>query len=482
MAKVTAYTTDANASWSTAAWSNGIPNAIDDEAQLIGNLTAARSMTIPAASTYTVGKIYAADSTATYFDWSITAGNAATSILNLQTSSGIPTIVSADGGTYSVLLSGTQGLILSGGRSAADTLIISNLNNTLYGPLQFNYAHTSSITGKLTASGSISSTNNFANVSYAGTLGLLGKVSLQNSGLSIRNIDFLGDLDVTSELTTSNGSYVIDSPAAFATSLKISTPISLSAGSSWGATSVAGKTIEYSGLIYGVSPVANAAVGSTLGVNNNIASGSTIFRLTHTANTFTGGPATVITQDGGIDTFDGQAILEYNTIANAGQPSSVGAGTGSFMLAWRTSTYRCIGAGGTSNRQLSAFGAGNGGNYNLENNGTGPTIFNNTTASSFIHWPVLGGTNLDLNEISQPLYFTKPLVKDGAGRWILSGEKRYLPLAAYNAGPKPWLTSTARDLVNSYYSNDFIGVLGGYLRFNSSLDFIIFIYFAPKIE
>jgi fibronectin-binding autotransporter adhesin len=467
------YSTNANGVWNTATWSiPGFPNAIDDEARLDGDITTARQVSIPVNSTYTIGKLLTNDSSEPYTDWNVVGSNALTSILNFQTSSGIPLIQSVDGGNISVRLAGTQGLRLEGGgATAGDTVIISNANNTLYGPLQFEYSSTSSITGKLTASGSISSSNNFAGVAYTGILGLLGKVDLLNPSLNIRNINFLGDLDISSELSSSNGSNLVDNPAAHDTDLKISAPIFLSGTNQWGNATTAGKIIEYSGVISGVSPALNPSSVNTFGMNNNVATGSTIFRLTNPNNTFTGTAAFVLTQNGGNDTFDGQAILEYNTIANAGQPSSVGAGAGSFMMVLRTSTYRCIGSGGTSNRQLAPWSAASpGGNYSLENNGTGPIIFNNTTSSLFGQWPVLGGSNLHLNEISQPLYFTKPLVKDGTGRWVLSGEKRYLPLASYNAGPKPWLTSTGKTLIEAGYANDFISVLGGYLRFTPTTD------------
>jgi hypothetical protein len=469
MAKITTTLQNSSTAWAAAAWDNGIPNAVDDIAQLFGDLTAARTLTIPAATNYTIGSILTNDPGGTFFDWNIAGSSATTSILNFQVSAGVPVIDSVDGGTYSVLLSGNQGLLIQGGSQATDRITISNVNNTLVGPLDFNYSFLTTISGKLTAATRISSNNSFTGVTYSGILGISGLVDLQSSGLNIRTTNIIGDLETTSELTSSNGSYVLNHPDTHNNSYKISAPLSLDGGvAQWGTANTTNITVQYSGLIFGVAPGASTSTGNTFALNNNTGTGSVIFRLSHPANTFTG-PGPVASVQSTSDVVDARTIVEYNTIANSGQPSSVGAGTVPFMYGWRSSTYRCIGAGGASDRQLIPFGS-IAGNYNLENDGTGAIVFNSPTVSTFGHWTVLGGSNLDLNTVSQPFYSTKPLVKDGTGRWCLSGEKRYLSVAAYNSGPKPWISSIGRSLINSSFISEIVGIVGGYLRFNPTLD------------
>jgi autotransporter-associated beta strand protein len=469
MAITSTVQTNANVSWNTAAWDSGIPNGVDDVAQAAGDWTAARQMSIPAGLTYTVGKWLSTDNGGTYFDYNLVGANATTSKLNLAVSSGIPEIHVDDGGTISVFLTGNQGLRMQGGYAATDRITISNVNNDIYGPLEFNYSYLTTISGRLTAATRISSNNSFTGVTYNGTLGIRGIVDLLSSGLNIRTVNFLGEITGDAQITSSNGASFTDVPATHTTNLKISAPIVLAGTNAWQSQNTAGKTIEFSGVISGVSPAPNASTGLVLAVSNNAASGISIFRVTNPLNTYTGGSATVSVQSTS-DTYGGMSILEYSTIANAGVPSSMGAGTGSIMHGWRHSTYRCIGAGGTSNRPLAPVGV-TAGNYSLESSGTGPVIFNSTITSSFTTWPVLGGTNLNLNEISQPINFSKPLVKDNTGRWVLTGQKRYTAVTQYNAGARPWLTSLGKFFTDDgLYERYFIYVVGGYLRFKSGLD------------
>jgi hypothetical protein len=416
MGKTTTYSRAGGANWDNIYWDSGTPNGIDDIANIDGPWAGVYTLTVPAGLTYTIGTLQTNDSLEVYHDFNIAGGNATTSRLNFQTSGVTPSINSVDGGVISVLLAGNQGLSITGGNLTTDRITISNVNNTITGPITLRYSTLTTISGKLTARSSLNITN-AANITYSGILGIEGSVDLTgNSDLNIRNLEFVGNS--SSNIYSTDGSFFRNVPSSHRSSIKISTPIVLNNTDSDSSQYADNQTVEYAGLISGVSPAASTTAMTTIGMNNVLASGTTTFRLSHPANTFTGGPALVLCQSTS-DTYDGRIIMEYSTIANSGVASSVGAGTTDFMSAWRHSTYRCIGAGGTSNRRLASFGS-IAGNYNLENNGTGPIIFNSSIASSFGHWPVLAGTNLDLNEIVQPTYFTKPLVKDGTGRWCLS--------------------------------------------------------------
>ena len=144
-----------------------------------------------------------------------------------------------------------------------------------------------------------------------------------------------------------------------------------------------------------------------------------------------------------LDVFNGTLVV--TTMANSGTASSVGAGTtirfGGF--AGETGVLEYVGSGSTNNRQ---FKLGGGGTANtggtILNNGTGALVFNNATFnatgdgafSGTTRALTLGGSNTADNAISGVIgnnnagastNNTVSVVKDGTGKWILSGANTY---------------------------------------------------------
>jgi autotransporter-associated beta strand protein len=149
------------------------------------------------------------------------------------------------------------------------------------------------------------------------------------------------------------------------------------------------------------------------------------------------------TFSGLMDLFNGTLVV--TTMANSGTASSVGAGTtirfGGF--AGETGVLEYVGSGSTNNRQ---FKLGGGGTANtggtILNNGTGALVFNNATFnatgdgafSGTTRALTLGGSNAADNAISGVIgnnnagastNNTVSVVKDGTGKWILSGANTY---------------------------------------------------------
>jgi autotransporter-associated beta strand protein len=165
--------------------------------------------------------------------------------------------------------------------------------------------------------------------------------------------------------------------------------------------------------------------------------------LLGTANTFTG--ALTITQGN----------VNFNTIANSTQSSSLGAGT-TITIAGTTTTGQLtnVGAGGTTNRQVQ-IGSGNTGNAraSIFNNGSGALVF---TATSFnvqngsaplntSRTLELGGSNTGANEIqgiirnnvvggTNATSSRVAIFKTGAGSWTLSGLNEHTNNTSIDAG------------------------------------------------
>ena len=142
-----------------------------------------------------------------------------------------------------------------------------------------------------------------------------------------------------------------------------------------------------------------------------------------------------------LDVFNGTLVV--TTMANSGTASSVGAGTtirfGGF--AGETGVLEYVGSGSTNNKQ---FKLGGGGTANtggtILNNGSGALAFNNAAfnlvgdggAANINRALTLGGTNTADNTISGRIQnntnftnSTVSVVKDGTGKWILSGANTY---------------------------------------------------------
>jgi autotransporter-associated beta strand protein len=147
------------------------------------------------------------------------------------------------------------------------------------------------------------------------------------------------------------------------------------------------------------------------------------------------------TFSGLMDLFNG--TMQATTISNTGSASSLGTGGtirfGGFS--GQTGVLEYVGSGSTNNKQ---FKLGGGGTANtggtILNNGSGALAFNNAAfnlvgdggAANINRALTLGGTNTADNTISGRIQnntnftnSTVSVVKDGTGKWILSGANTY---------------------------------------------------------
>jgi len=120
--------------------------------------------------------------------------------------------------------------------------------------------------------------------------------------------------------------------------------------------------------------------------------------------------------------------LQVRTLADGGAASSIGSSSASASnLVFSGGKLDYIGEGSTTNRLFTLDGTGG----RIENNGTGALAFTNTGniatgASAGDRTLALGGSNADENVIASvfedPASGKTHLLKDGAGRWILTGQ------------------------------------------------------------
>ena len=145
------------------------------------------------------------------------------------------------------------------------------------------------------------------------------------------------------------------------------------------------------------------------------------------------------TFSGLMDLFNG--TMQATTISNTGSASSLGTGGTIRFGGWASSApvLEYVGSGSTNNKQ---FKLGGGGTANtggtILNNGTGALVFNNATFnttgdgafSGTTRALTLGGSNTADNAISGVIRDnnsgnTVSVVKDGTGKWTLSGANTY---------------------------------------------------------
>jgi fibronectin-binding autotransporter adhesin len=185
----------------------------------------------------------------------------------------------------------------------------------------------------------------------------------------------------------------------------------------------AGTTVTYGGVISGSGDFRPI--------------GSGLLRLTGTNSTFSG------------DFYpSGLCVVEVGRVANAGQPSSIGAGAHILIsTASQTATLRYVGGGDSTDRDVKI---GNGsltthtGGAVLESSGSGAWRFTNPSfnvsqATDADRTLTVSGTNTDSNAIDGVIADHSPtglirVVKSGAGKWLLNGACTYSGDTAVNAG------------------------------------------------
>jgi autotransporter-associated beta strand protein len=335
------------------------------------------------------------------------------------------------------------------------------ITNTVASPITAAITNNGSLqfwqTAALTASGAISGSGTVTKATGSGNLTLSGANT------------FSGKVTVSSGTLTASG--VSDSAGS---GLGQGTQIELGSGATLGVTVSSGTNSTTRQLIVnGNFTLANGGNGALVWngnlVNNSPGNNTFFFNSTGTGtNEFAGVigngtsgalnlnfQATQIWKLSGSNTFTGGITIGggkvlATTIADTGTASSVGAG-GTIRFGYFNngpSTFEYVGSGNTNNRQIK-LGASAGSNNNTATflqNGTGALVFTNTTftvagdvaTTNVNRLLVLGGTNTLDNEIrglvrdndgtggaSGFVNSTITVVKDGVGKWILSGNNTY---------------------------------------------------------
>jgi fibronectin-binding autotransporter adhesin len=161
--------------------------------------------------------------------------------------------------------------------------------------------------------------------------------------------------------------------------------------------------------------IPDAGAGGTVTLIKN---GTVQWLLTNPASTYTG-PTQI-----------NAGTLAVTTLANGGQPSSIGASSNSANnLSISSATLRYVGAGGSTDRLANVGGASAG----FDSSGTGPINFSNTGSLSGGSQIVLTGSNTGANTFA-PQITGGSLVKSGPGAWTVTGSSSYSALTQITGG------------------------------------------------
>jgi fibronectin-binding autotransporter adhesin len=166
--------------------------------------------------------------------------------------------------------------------------------------------------------------------------------------------------------------------------------------------------------------------------------------------------------------------LAVSVLADGGSPSSIGTGgagaahlvigLGNNAGGATNATLKYIGSGHSCNREIRMYGTSGPGGGILDASGTGPLVLTGPITRPVAAPDVtdktltLKGTNTDTNTISGDIlnsYQTTNktfVVKEGPGKWVLSGSQHYTGPTTVNEGTLVWNSSyisTSAVLVNS---------------------------------
>lgn len=208
----------------------------------------------------------------------------------------------------------------------------------------------------------------------------------------------------------------------------------------------------------GADWIIRGVISGPYGITRYVAANSAYLTL-YGLNTYTG--ATVMHQ----------GPIKINTMADGGQPSSVGASSNaasnlvigdSDWTAGASLIY--VGSGSTTNRLFTATGT-TAGSGTLESSGTGPLVFTNTgdLVTNSGATLTLSGTNTDNNTLS-PRITSGALTKSGTGTWILNAANTYGGTTAISGGTlriNGSLSSSTATVTVSGTSSSVYGTLGG---------------------
>jgi autotransporter-associated beta strand protein len=170
-----------------------------------------------------------------------------------------------------------------------------------------------------------------------------------------------------------------------------------------------------------------AVAPEAVNINNN----SLIYSITSSSGNKIGGAARFsksgtadATLSGGFNDYTGITTLKggtlnVNTLANGGSASDIGAaGNGATNLVFRGGTLRYVGAGSSSDHLFRLTTAGG----SIVADGTGALNLSSPGSVLLNGVLTLGGTNENTNTVRISMIGVGSVVKNGSGRWILTGE------------------------------------------------------------
>lgn len=246
-----------------------------------------------------------------------------------------------------------------------------------------------------------------------------GGITLTAGSLRIAGDGALGAVTNNIAFTTANSSLV----ATATTTLHASRTITVEAG----------RTASFNIIVIGGAnflQIDSKITGAGNVQRASSASGSGVLRFTNDGNDYTGN----FTATNG--------TVEFTSVANAGSPSSLGAGTNIALSNGSSgAAFRYIGSTDTTTTRPITWGATTG-PMSLTNNGTGTVGFlstaNMVTGNGVKTWTMTGtntGNNILAQVINDSPNATKVSVeKTAAGRWILTGVNTYTGTTTITAG------------------------------------------------
>ncbi len=316
-----------------------------------------------------------------------------------------PTLAAAGVVTIANAIPTTVGSLTLGGYTSGNTvgevLTIGNVGNTI-------------VAGPITpAAGTL-----VLNKTGSATLSLLG-TGTYTGGTNVGG----GTISLGVGSALGGGAVVFNASSSLTVSANLSLANNISVASGVTASFKNGVVTATGGLASALFQIAGVISGSgnvNMGSESSYAAGPV--ELANTANTFTGNFST------------GFGFFEFTSVANGGQPSSLGEAMTAYTLGNATSgmTFQYVGTGSTTTRAINWTGTAP---LSLDSSGTsGPVQFlatsnlrSGTGAATFI----LSGSNTGANTLAQAINdgtsSTLPtnVVKSGVGTWALGGANTY---------------------------------------------------------
>lgn len=331
---------------------------------------------------------------------------------------------------YAGVISGTGGIIKAGGSVQQ----FSGCNNTY--------------TGTTTISGGVLAVDCLVDGAAASSIGASSAdaASLILNGGTLR---YVGTGHTTDRLFTlgASATSAIDASGAGAIVFANTAPIA------FGGANTA-QTVTLTGTSTADNKLGLQLTDNGTGKTGMSKTGAGTWILTNQGSTYTG----VTTITGG--------VLGVDKLADGGLASSLGQSSNlaSNLVIGSGATLRYTGAGDTTDRRFT-LGVGT---TAIESSGSGAVVFSNTAGVSYsgngLRVVSLGGANTDDNIMgsavgNQTAANVSALAKNGAGKWILTGNNTYTGVTNINAGTLILGAGGATGSIASQTVNNF-GVLG----------------------